>query len=246
MYLLYLDESGQHGGDYFVLAGAAIFERKTYWVANEFDQKQTQYFPEYDTPIEFHASPLRAGYDAPWDKYEKSVRYQIINEIYEVIADNDLTLFAVAIERSWLNDGRDEYSFALESLMKRFDDFLRDIYRQTGQPERGLMIIAESEYRRRIESIARKLVTEKTTKWGDIYNMAELPLFTSAANSRCLQLADFCANAVYGRYQYGYARHFDTIAGQFAKADSGDIYGLTHFSRSHKTCMCPACLSRRD
>jgi len=51
VYILYLDESGQHGGDYFILAGLAVFERQTHWLATELDKLQYQYLPEINEPV---------------------------------------------------------------------------------------------------------------------------------------------------------------------------------------------------
>lgn len=87
-------------------------------------------------------------------------------------------------------------------------------------------MVAESQFRERIETLAIK-VRREGTRWGELYNLAEVPLFTPAANSRILQVADFCANAVHGRYEGGFTRHFDKIIGKFA-ADDGVIHGLAH------------------
>lgn len=63
MYILYLDESGNPedpADRFFVLGGAAIFERQTYYVSQALDRIQTQHFPG-QPPVEFHASKIRSG-----------------------------------------------------------------------------------------------------------------------------------------------------------------------------------------
>jgi len=246
MYLLYLDESGQQQGKYFVLAGAAVFERQTYWIADELKKIETRYVPGVAQPVELHASAIRGGKEHPWDGLSKEDRYALLDAVYGVIAEANLVLFAVAIEREWVapKEKEEEYAFAFESITQRFDGFLKRKFREDSDRQRGIIIIAQSEFQTRIETLAQKIIKDGGTRWGELRNLAEIPLFTSAANSRMLQVADFCANAVYGRYEGGHARQFDKIVSKFDQA-GGEYCGLAHFSRVYESCSCPACLSRR-
>jgi hypothetical protein len=243
MYLLYIDESGQHGGHHFVLVGVALFERKTYWLSGSLDQLQLRSLPNINDTVEFHASVIRAGKDSPWNTLSDTQRHQILDEVYRNISQEQLVLFASVIEREWLKEGTDEYGFAFESLVNRFDRFLRSKYKDEGEAQRGLIIIAESQYQDRIETLAAK-IRQVGTRWGEAYNLCEVPLFTSPKNSRLLQIADFCANAVYGKFESGYSRQFDLIAPKFFQYD-GVTHGLAHYSRVYEQCMCPGCLTRR-
>ena len=61
MYILYLDESGTHdSARHFVLAGLAVFERQTCFLAQELERLQREFFPDHARPINFHASELGA------------------------------------------------------------------------------------------------------------------------------------------------------------------------------------------
>ena len=63
LYLLYLDESGNPDDPtdrHFVLAGAAVHERQTYWLSRDMEEIQARYFPGVQ-PITFHASEIRSG-----------------------------------------------------------------------------------------------------------------------------------------------------------------------------------------
>jgi hypothetical protein len=246
MYLLYLDESGTNESGYFVLAGLAIFERQTYWLSEEFNKLEHEFLPDAEDPVHFHASAIRAARDEPWASMPRAHRYELLDRAYEAIRESRATLFAVAVERRWLarlDDDYSEYTYAFESLTKSFDDFLRRLYRDESNRQKGLIVIAESQYQERIEAVAQR-VREDGTKWGDLYNIVEIPFFTQAANSRLLQVADFCANAVYGRYEGGYTRQFDKIVPRFDQ-NEGVYCGLWHYCGDHWECSCPACLSRR-
>ncbi len=243
MYLLYADESGQHGGRYFVLAGVAVFERQTYWLADALNQIQLQLFPGINESVEYHAAVIRAGKEPPWNMLNDTQRHQLLDRVYTIIAEGQVVLFASIVEREWLRAGTDEYGFAFESLVNRFDRFLRWKYKEEGEAQRGLIIIAESQYQQRIETLAAK-IRQAGTRWGEAYNLCDTPLFTQAKNSRLLQVADFCANAIYGKFESGYARQFDRIASKFFEAD-GIVHGLAHYSRAYEQCMCPGCITRR-
>jgi len=157
MYLLYVDESGQHGGRHFILAGVAVFERQTYWLANTLDQIQLRFLPSMKESIEYHASIIRVGQEAPWNTLKVDERRKLLDTVYDTIVEGQVVLFATVIEREWLKEGTDEYSFAFESLVNRFDRFLRWKYKEEGEAQRGLIIIAESQYHQRIETLAAKI-----------------------------------------------------------------------------------------
>lgn len=243
MYLLYLDESGLHGGPYFVLAGLAVHETQTLPLSAAVDSLQETHLSSHAQAEPLRATAIRAGADPPWDKIERERRYALLDAAYEVIRNSQAILFGVSIEREWLPPGENEYLFALESIARRFDGGLRRRNRLESNQQRGIIIVAESQFRERIESLALR-IQQQGTRWGELLSLAEVPLFTSASNSRLLQLADLCANAVHARYVTGHTRHFDRVAPRFDATD-GIVHGLWHASRDRPTCLCPGCLSRR-
>jgi len=243
MYLLYIDESGQHEGNYFVLAGIAIFERRTFWLSSRLDQLQLKFLPDIKETVEFHATAIRARKEPPWCNLSTPDCRQLLDAVYDVIAEEQLFLFASVVERAWLKEEMNEYDWAFESMVNRFDRFLRWKYKDEGEPQRGLIIIAESQYQQRIETLASR-IRQYGTRWGEAYNLADIPLFTMASNSRLLQATDFCANAVYGKFENGYGRQFDKLAPKFFQFDD-IVHGLSHYSTGYDHCMCPGCLTRR-
>lgn len=247
MHLLYLDESGTDAGEYFVLAGISVFERDTYFFNRDFDELQETFLPGVDDPVEFHATKIRARKDPPWDALRAEEAYGLLDKGYDVIARNACVLFGVAVSREALrSQDTDEYAFAFESIVKRFDGYLARLYRQSHEHQKGLVIIAESNYRQRIEVLAKELL-RSGTRWGDLSDLAEIPLFTMARNSRLLQAADFCANAIKGRYEGGFARQFDKLVRKFdCDPETGQLHGLFHYTRDYRACYCPACLTRRQ
>jgi len=245
MYIAYLDESGTHSeARYFVVAGLAVFERDTYFLAQGLDQLEAQYFPDATAPIAFHASTLRSDpgrKDDPYNALTTNQRHELIGDIYQRIANSKARLFAVAMEKACMTE--DAYGRGFEEIVNRFDRMLARILRAQGEPQRGLIVIAESSYRENLEVLAQR-IWSKGHRWGETYNLADIPYFAPAKSTRLLQLADFVANAVYGKYESGYGRYFDQIIARFDQHE-GRMHGLVHIHVNQRECYCPACLSRR-
>ena len=250
MYILYLDESGTHDeSGHFVVAGIAVFERQTYFLAQGMERLQQEFFPHRNAPINFHASELGAPdrhVKSPFNELTAERRIELIRRVYQNIAEgNDRDwwrLFAVSIEKSGTQTNRERYEQGFEEIVNRFDLMLRRFYAQ-GNQQRGLIVIAESSYREHLTSLARQ-IAEQGHRWGETRNLADIPYFAPAENTRLLQLADFVSNAVYRRYEYHDARGFDAIMPCFDQ-DAGRIHGLVHITGDPRRCYCPACLSRR-
>ena len=248
MYVLYLDESGLHQqAKYFVLAGFAAPEREIHWIGQDLDALQSIYLPNLSDPVHFHVSELRAG-RAPWGLLSYDTRRELKERVYDVIRNRRIVLFGCAVEKDWAQSRRlDPYERAFEDLVSRFDMFISRQNRMAaleGAPEqRGMLVLAQSAYDRTLPVLARELQASGT-QWGTtLHNVAGGPLFAPASGTRQLQLADFCSNAVYGRYNSGLSGDFDRIASKF-DADSGILHGLSHWTLD-QSCGCPACLSRR-
>ena len=249
MYLLYLDESGtQTSARHLVLAGVALHENRIYWAKDQIDDIQRQFFPNITDPIQFHATSLRVkdvnNPPHPFNLVDDKARSDILNQLYQIADEMYATFFAVVVEKGALPETQDPYEYALEQMLSRFEQFIRRRYRETDMRNKGLVVIAASQYRERLETLARHLASEGTT-WVELDNLVDIPFFTLSRNSRLLQIADLIANTVYGRYESSHAREFDRMLPKFDQDDSGRIHGLVHFCSDRNLCYLPCCLSRR-
>lgn len=252
MYILYLDESGTHGeASYFVLAGLAVFEREIYWFRQDLDRLQAEYFPKETLPIHFRASSLRVRdteqVDKPWDGLTVEKRRELKDRVYDVIRNRRGIIFACAIEKRYSQPRRfDPYERAFEDLINRFDLFMSRVNRQAvsegKEEQRGLIVLAESNYEKTIALLARDF-QEQGTRWGQLHNVTDIPLFAPAKSTRLLQYADFCSNAIYGRYHSKLTGDFDRIAPKIDQ-EGATLHGLLHLTSEHD-CNCIACFTRR-
>ena len=164
-----------------------------------------------------------------------------MDDVYSVIAESNVRIFAVAIEKTAIEG--DPYERGFEEIVNRFDRMVSRISRERDERHRGLIVVAESNYRNNLELLANQIAREGH-RWGETYNLADIPYFAPAKNTRLLQLADFVVNAVYGFYESGYARQFNRIAPRIDQ-EQGRMHGLVHFVRNRQDCYCPACVARR-
>ena len=64
MHILYCDESGTTKDphqEHFLFAGISVFERQSYWIANELDKLAKRINPADPGSIEFHGSHIWGG-----------------------------------------------------------------------------------------------------------------------------------------------------------------------------------------
>ncbi len=246
MHILYLDESGtQKESNTFVVAGLSVFERETHWLGRELDQLAAQYFPDRTERVEFHASRLHVAEHIshePFNTLSRQQRADLRDEIYRVIAQSRARAFAVAVKKTAPNN--ELYETCFEQIVNRFDRMLQRFYQEQGDPQRGLVVVAQSSYQQRIVERARR-IWESGHRWGELRNMADVPFFAPARDTRLLQLADFVSNAVYRRYESSDARQFDRIYQRFDQ-DRGNLHGLVHTASEteRRGCACPACVLR--
>ena len=224
MYLLYLDESGtQSSARHFILAGVVVHENNIYWAKERLDKLQRKYFPSIEEPIRFHAAPLRTKdgdrVEAPFDELAAQTRSQLLSELYQIANEIHGTFFAIVIEKAYLSGSQGHYERALEEILSRFDHFIGRMFNERNERDRGLIVIADSSYRERLEWFAHQL-TSKGTRWGELHAIDDIPFFTLSRNSRLLQIADLIANTVYGRYETSHAREFDRMLPKFDQDDS--------------------------
>jgi len=239
VYLLYLDESGNESDPvdrFFVLGGAAVFERVTFFLSRSLEDIQNKHFPGLP-PIEFHASPIRTG-KGFWRGVPEDKRTELLNDVAGAIAtanEPGVVLFAAAIEKSAGLHGENAVLQATEQILSRFDRFLRN------RDERGLVVFAEGRFDKRAKVWVDEF-RQLGTRWGVLRNLSDIPYFASVKETRLLQVADFVSHSVFMLYERHNPSLIRPFIHRFSQVD-GRIHGLRHFRPSVPVgpCDCPAC-----
>lgn len=246
MYLLYLDDSGSAANkneEHFILGGFIAHEKSLYWINRRLDELANNYSTEQH--VEFHASEIVRGATSPWNKIEKKERWDTLKEVLRVAHDtrNEITALACAIKKSDF-PGEDPVESAFEDLCSRFQQFLNRKHQNNNESARGLIILDETSYETTLQKHAKNFRT-LGNKWGyTTKDIQEVPLFVDSKASRCIQLADHIAYAVFRRYEKGDLNYYNVIESVLDKDENGKIHGLCHKTHNNN-CTCPYCVQRR-
>ena len=248
LYVLYLDESGNPDNPadrHFVLGGAAVFEQTTFFLTKDLDNLQRKYWPTAQ-PIEFHASPIRSGRGF-WRSVQSDTRDAVLDDIGLIIKQSNkpgVVLFAAIVEKDSQLYGEDAVKVATEQVVKRFDTFLTRCYQEHNNPQRGLLVFADSHYQKRAKLWVHGF-RSLGTQWGVLNNLADMPYFAAARENRLLQVADYVAHATFSLYEKHDSKLMKHILANFDQK-GGVLHGLVHISPPRGTpCACPAHVSRR-
>lgn len=247
MHLLYLDDSGSENNaneNYLVLAGISVYEAQADYLSQKLHELALQIKPSDPHSVEFHASEIYAGKTEPWKSMKKEERRGVIKQVLKEFATSYETAnaFACAVRKADFPQSN-PMELAFEDLCSRFDRFLSNL-QQEGNRQRGLIILDETSHETILLALAKNF-RSVGTKWGNIRQLADTPLFAASTSSRLIQIADHVAYATFRRYEGGDTSYFDIFVHRFY-AHNGIVHGLCHKTMTDFNCMCPACLSRRN
>lgn|GEM_PF-359415 len=271
MYLLFVDESGTHGGSpAFVLGGAAIHEDDAHTLQRILDQlviKHLGRVPLNLDEYELHAGELRnakkprasapaSARSSVWATVPRDQRLALLAEAYQEVAgfqssdpELPLVLFGVAVDASFRPSDAQvaRERFAYEVLLNKFDVMLKNTRIARNRPNRGLVI-----HDHRV--VAERDIQSWTAGWretagdvGQLRNLADVPLFADSRATRLLQVADLVSYAVFRRYspEVGDHAYFDTLLPAF-HTENGTLHGCVHYTPSfgQGSCTCTPCEQR--
>jgi len=240
MYLLCLDDSGsvKNASDrHIILAGVAVFERQSHWLAGRLDAIAGRVWPDGGNSIEFRGSSIHAGRDH-WRGLGKMQRIEAYKDaLRQIGTSRNAHLFGAVVHKAAVSPN-DPMEAAFEQVSMRFDKFLGRLHNQ-GNTQRGLIILDKSSYETSLQGLTTKFRTDGH-HWGQLYNVAEVPLFVDSRATRMIQYADMVAYALRRYYENGEATYFDLIKTRF-DAEGGVVHGLTHYVPANENCNCLSC-----
>lgn len=244
MYLLYLDDSGStHNPQdrHVILAGVAVFERQPHWFSERLDSIAEKLWPANPQSLEFRGSDILGG-KKHWRGIPKESRIQAYRDALGILSGSTLVyLYGASVHKAAIAPN-DPMEFAFEQLCNRFDRFLGRLYK-ANNTQRGLIILDKSTYETSLQGLARNFRTIGH-RWGQLYNLSDVPLFVDSRATRMVQYADMVAYAMRRYYENGEATYFDIISQRF-DAVGGVVHGLVHYTPMGVTCNCFVCRQRR-
>ncbi|MCE7029847.1 DUF3800 domain-containing protein [Jiella avicenniae] len=243
MYLLYLDYSGSSGNasdKHVILAGFAVFERQPHWLSLKLDDLAKEMWPENPQGLEFRGADMFSG-KRHWRGVEKARRLDAYRRALAILGTSRLVhVFGVAVHKASVSPD-DPMERAFEAVANRFDRFLGRLHKQNNT-QRGLIVLDKSSYETSLQGLATNF-RSVGHRWGQLFNLTDVPLFVDSRATRLIQYADLVAYALRRYYENGQSAYLDTISGRF-DAQGGVVHGLAHMVSPEYPCNCQACRQR--
>ncbi|MFI5458101.1 MAG: DUF3800 domain-containing protein [Isosphaerales bacterium] len=248
MFLLYLDDSGSvdnQDEEYLVLGGICVSEHQVNDLTNAMDQLAFRFDPTDPDSVEFHASEIFSGREKPWNSVrQREERRAILKDVLRVFNATDLPACALACavhKKSY--PGRDPMEMAFTELCLWFDDFLKRRPHSGQHDEKGIIFLDESTCETSLRQIARDFRRKGLTT-DDGRHIVDGPHFVKSNTTRCVQIADHVAYAVFRHYHVQDNNYLSVVLNRF-QSDGCTFQGLRHMEANIESCTCPACLTLR-
>lgn len=155
----------------------------------------------------------------------------------------DARIFFHAIDKNACDEHRlpenGLYETAFQELMSRFQFFLVNKGQYDGCTYSGLTVTDNNQsIEKKLTSLSRRLHL-RGTRWGNIPNIVETPLFVNSETTCMVQLADLIAYAIRRHIEKGETDLFNHIFSRVDKAGSA-IVGGRHYTWD-QPCNCNIC-----
>lgn len=248
MQLLYLDASGNDDWPppigksptkFYVLAGLAIKPENWETAFREVAELIKDYFPDPNKrPKELHYSNLIAR-KGPYGLLSESERKELADRVFRTTRKIKPTMFAVVVDklRHYDKYKRPEppKQLAFRFIAPHFSKFLQR------RKDVGIMIYDTEQAR---SDMFLRLFLERARKAGIVLQTWEDPLrtqnrldnvveslfFLESELSPIIQLTDFCAYAIFSKYERGKDERFKEIYDLFDR-DNSNVWGLIVWPR---------------
>lgn len=243
MHLLYLDDSGSVGNasdKHIILAGLSVHERTPHWLGQSLDKIAERIWPDNPRGLEFRGADMRSG-KKHWRGVSREVREAAFTDALQILSiSTKVRLFGAAIHKA-ASSPADPMEYAFEQLANRFDRMLGRLYK-ANDPQRGLIILDKSSYETSLQRLSLDFRVSGH-RWGQLHNLADVPLFVDSTATRLIQFADIIAYAMRRHFEHGESKYLDIISNRFDN-EGGVVHGLVHYAPAGLGCTCRACLQR--
>lgn len=239
MYLLFMDESGtppkpdKAAGRYLVIGSVIIPEGAWQAVARSYTALKKEYGVTGELKWKYWGRHnIEKGNEL--SRLPENDRNVLREKIISIITARKaikiiccVTSVEAAYERQRIADQDDIYHLTYKGVTERFQYFLQDASKVTGQREFGMII---SDHRmanddKKLRARHHQLINGAEEYTSSYANIVETIFFSPSEASIGLQLADMVAGAVNRVYEHGDKRFATLLKSAFRTSPSGEIVG---------------------
>ena len=239
MYFLFIDESGtppkpeKAAGQYLIIGGLIVPEGSWKGISADFNRLLKKRKIGGEIKWKFFGS----GNTQPANPFQGMTRdeiNEIRTELFAIITSRkSIKLIACVtdIEAAYKMDSivtqDDIYCLTYKGVTERFQYFLQDASRTTGQTQLGIVV---SDHRmnsndQSLRARHHQLLEERSSYTSDYENIVETIFFAPSHVSVGLQLADMTAGAIHRYFQYGDSQHVRVLVPSFRTSPTGQVDG---------------------
>ena len=242
MYIVFIDESGQPGGydsntqklvggatKYFILSGFMIDGNDLINIEQKLNQVKIKYGLSKDIEAKWNSSYKALGMTL--EEYQK---YK--SEICEIIAEYRNSVVGIVMDKQecyknkkGIESHNDLYAYALNLLMERFCMEVTDRHgRDTNIPVILFTDSRKNDNNNKLDKelqISYRRAKNMGTKYIGFPNFSESLVFIDSQYSSGIQLADFCAGAIFKKFEDNVSE-FQDILIPAIRSHKGKIEGV--------------------
>lgn len=241
MQILFADESGTppppgSKDKYFVLGGVIIPAPKWKEIKCEFDEIKKQNNIKGEIKWRFFA-PYNRDEDNSMIHLSKEERNDVRSKMFSILTSRPsikiisvITSVKAAYGMHSIKNADDLYHLTYKPLTERFQYYLQDLERDSGQNSYGIIVCDHRDQKNdsRLQSLHQRLLNGNNKNYSSYQNLIE-GLFVAPSHwSIGIQLADMVSGAVFRKFVYDDGWYFDKIRQSFRTSRNGKIegYGL--------------------
>jgi hypothetical protein len=240
MYFLFLDESGtppkpnKATDKYLVIGGVIIPAGAWHSVAKEY--KSIAAPARGEIKWKYFGTGNKENTISHLSRIEKDrLRMAIFNLLISIKFICCVTSIEAAYRMPTIINQDDVYHLTYKAVTERFQYFLQDVQRATGEPQKGVVVCDHrmSDDDKKLRKRHHELLESDEAFTSAYDNFVETIFFSPSEVTIGLQLADMVAGAIHRSFQYGEHRFLEAIKPGFRSSPTGNIdsYGLVRMPK---------------
>lgn len=252
MQILFVDESGTpptaektQNDPYFVLGRAIIPDEFWHRVKADLEVIKKNYNIRgeikwrYFAPPKEGSKPHSLSHLNHSQKEEvRSALYGVLNKYKSVKTICVVTDTAQAYNFSYINTPDDLYWYSYKQLTERFQYYLQDISRISGQKINGIIVCDHRAPKddKRLQELHARLLLGHHNAHSNYSHLIEGVFIAPSHLSVGVQFADMVAGAVLRKFKSNDERFFAKVKNTFRKSEDGKVegYGIVFFPKRRK------------
>lgn len=250
MHLCFIDESGTPAklgkAEPSTFAIGAIIIPEATWQNVRKKLLGLKISSKYNGEVKWrYFAPSNTDDDNPMLGWEQVRKDEFRSAVFKIITDQrSIRLLAcvchckTAYENASINTQNDLYFRTYKPITERFQYFLQDISRSSGEEHFGIIVADHrgSKDDAKMRQQHERLIEESWNSTSTYTNFVEGLFFAPSHMSVGIQLADMVAGATWRAFERGDSRFFDMIKGSFRAKPTGEIdgFGLVKFPKIWK------------